>query len=76
MLRQGTIRILMKAGFSSDLTPSLDIMGGGGHPKRYKVTPLVRGECSREQRGMHYRRGVEEMEGRRVRGGRVTQRRA
>ena len=46
---QGTMKVLMSLDFTSDLTPFLIIIGkgdqpsiggGGGHPKRYKVTPL------------------------------------
>ena len=37
---QGTIKVMLKSDFSSDLIHFLAIIGGGGGlPKRYKATP-------------------------------------
>ena len=77
MLRQGTIRILMKAGFSSDLTPSLDIMGGGGSTQKdIKLRPWLKGSAVVSNAACIDRREVDEMEGRSATGGSVTQRSA
>ena len=39
-IAQGSIKIMLKLDFSSDLTHFLAIIGGGGLPKRYNATPL------------------------------------